>query len=86
MSTIDRLLDPIPIPRLVKVRQGFKRPQVSDVAAELVHKLRAAGAFARVKAGDRVAITAGSRGITGLPLVLKTVAAEIRKAGGEPFL
>ncbi len=86
MSTIDRLLDPIPIPRLVKVRQSFERPQVADVAAELVRKLKAAGAFARVKAGDRVAITAGSRGITGLPLVLKTVAAEIRKAGGEPFL
>jgi Lactate racemase N-terminal domain len=86
MSTIDRLLDPIPIPRLVKVRQSFERPQVADVAGELVHKLGAAAAFARVKKGDRVAITAGSRGITGLPLVLKTIASEIRKAGGEPFL
>ena len=86
MSTIDTLLDPIPIPRLVKVRQSFERPQVADVAAELVAKLRAGGALARVKAGDRVAITAGSRGITGLPLVLKTIASEIRKAGGEPFL
>ena len=86
MSTIDRLLDPIPIPRLVKVRQSFERPQVADVAGELVHKLGTGGAFARVKKGDRVAITAGSRGITGLPLVLKTIASEIRKAGGEPFL
>jgi len=86
MSTIDRLLDPIPIPRLVKVRQSFERPQVADVAGELVHKLGGAAAFARVKKGDRVAITAGSRGITGLPLVLKTIASEIRKAGGEPFL
>ena len=86
MGTIDNLLDPIPIPRMVKVRQSFERPQVADVAGELVRKLKAAGAFARVKAGDRVAITAGSRGITGLPLVLKTVAAEIRKAGGDPFL
>jgi hypothetical protein len=59
---------------------------VADIAGELVQKLRAAGAFARVKKGDRVAITAGSRGITGLPLVLKTVASEVRKAGGEPFL
>ena len=86
MSTIDRLLDPIPIPRLVKVRQSFERPKVADVAGELVRQLQASGAFSRVKAGDRVAITAGSRGITGLPLVLKTVAAEVRKSGGEPFL
>ena len=49
-------------------------------------KLRGGGTLARVKAGDRVAITAGSRGITGLPLVLKTIASEIREAGGEPFL
>jgi hypothetical protein len=86
MSTIDRLLDPIPVPRLVKVRQSFERPQVADVAGELVAKLRAGGTLARVKKGDRVAITAGSRGITGLPLVLKTIASEIRAAGGEPFL
>jgi hypothetical protein len=86
MSTIDRLLDPIPIPRLVKVRQSFERPQVADVAGELVARLRGGGALARVKAGDRVAITAGSRGITGLPLVLKTIVSEVRKAGGEPFL
>ena len=45
MSTIDRLLDPIPIPRLVKVRQSFERPQVADVAGELVRQLLAAGAF-----------------------------------------
>ncbi len=86
MSTIDRLLDPIPIPRLVKVRQSFERPQVADVAGELVARLRGGGALARVKAGERIAITAGSRGITQLPLVLKTIAFEIRKAGGEPFL
>ena len=86
MGTIDNLLDPISIPRIVKVRQSFERPQVVDVAGELVRQLQAAGAFVRVKAGDRVAVTAGSRGITGLPLVLKTIAAEVRLAGGEPFL
>jgi hypothetical protein len=86
MSTIDKLLDPIPIPRLVKVRQSFERPQVTDVAGELVKQLRAGGALAQVKAGDRIAVTAGSRGIAGLPLVLKTIASEIRRAGGEPFV
>ena len=86
MSTIDNLLSGIPIPRMIKVRQTFERPQVADVAGELARKIRAGGAFARVKPGDRVGVTAGSRGITNLPLILKTVASEIRLAGGEPFV
>lgn len=86
MSAIDTLLDGIPIPRMVKVRQVFDRPRVADVEGELTRKLRESGALAKVKPGHRIGITAGSRGITSLPLMLKTVAAEIRRAGGEPFL
>jgi hypothetical protein len=86
MSTIDTLLDPIPIPRMVKVRQTFERPQVADVAGEVAARLRASGTLAGVKPGGRIAVTAGSRGITNLPLVLKTIVSEIRHAGGEPFV
>jgi hypothetical protein len=86
MGTIDTLLDGIPIPRMVKVRQSFERPQVADLAAELIARLRASGTLAGLKPGARIAVTAGSRGITNLPLILKTIASEIRRAGGEPFV
>ncbi len=86
MSAIDNLLDGIPIPRLVKVRQTFERPRVADAAGELVRRFRESGALEKVKPGHRIGITAGSRGITSLPLMLKTLASEIRLAGGEPFL
>jgi hypothetical protein len=86
VSAIDELLDGIPIPRLIKVRQTFERPRIADVEAELVRKLRGSGALARVKRGHRIAVTAGSRGITSLALMLRAVAAEIKRAGGEPFL
>ena len=86
LSTIDNLLDGIPIPRLIKVRQSFERPRIADVEAELVQKLRGSGALAKVKRGQEIAITAGSRGITSLPLMLKVLVAEIKRAGGKPFL
>lgn len=34
MSTIDNLLDPIVIPRMVKVKQRFERPVIHDVVGE----------------------------------------------------
>ena len=86
MSTIDNLLDGVPIPRLIKVRQTFERPRIADVEAELVKKLRASSTLAKVKPGQRIAVTAGSRGITRLPLMLRVLAAEIKRVGGEPFL
>jgi hypothetical protein len=86
VSAIDELLDGIPIPRLIRVRQTFDRPRIGDVEAELVQKLRASGALAKVKPGRKIAVTAGSRGITSLPLMLKVIVAEIKRVGGEPFL
>jgi len=62
-STIDSLLEGIPLPRMVKVRQTFDRPRVVDVEGELVRKLRESGALAKVKPGQKIAVTAGSRGL-----------------------
>jgi hypothetical protein len=86
MSTIDTLVDGIPIPRMVRVRQTFDRPRVGDVEGALIRKIRESGALANVKPGHRIAVTAGSRGITALPLMLKTLVTEIKRVGGDPFL
>jgi hypothetical protein len=86
LSTIDYLLDGITIPRLIKVRQTFERPRIADVEAELVQRLRASGALAKIKRGQKIAVTAGSRGITSLPLMLRVLVAEIKRTGAEPFV
>jgi hypothetical protein len=71
---------------MVKVRQTFDRPRVVDFEGELVRKLRESGALAKVKPGHNIAVTAGSRGIVSLPLMLKILVSEIKRAGGRPFL
>lgn len=86
MSAIDTLLAPIPLPRVVKVRQIFPRPRIDDVEAILTAKLRESGTLQAIRPGQTVAVTAGSRGVTNLALMLKVLVREIRAAGGEPFL
>lgn len=86
MSTIDRLLDPIVIPKVIRIRQKFERPVIADVAAELKAKLQAKAALDQIKPGQKVAITIGSRGITNMPLVIKTVVEEVKRRGAEPFM
>jgi hypothetical protein len=68
------------------VRQRFEAPRVDDVAGHLEALLADSGLAGRIGPGDRVALTAGSRGIRDLVPVLRTVATYVRSAGGEPFL
>ncbi len=86
MSTINRLLDPIPIPRVFKLRQRFEASRIEDVVGELRTALGRKKVLSRIKKGERIAITVGSRGITNQPLLVKTLVEEVRKAGGDPFL
>ncbi len=85
-SAIDTLLAPIPLPPVLRVTQRYDRPQVADVEKELARLVRKKGCFAALKPGQTVAITAGSRGITNLPLMIRTLVREVKAHGGVPFI
>jgi len=74
------------LPDLVRVRQRFDAPSLADVAEELSARLDGLGFGERVRPGARIAITAGSRGIRDLPLVLRLLAERVRDAGGQPLV
>jgi hypothetical protein len=86
VSTIDALLDPVPIPRFVRVRQRFERPVLPDAEGELLARLRQRGVLEPVRPGWRVAIAVGSRGIANQPRLVRALARELRRLGAEPFL
>lgn len=71
MSTIDRLLDSIAVPRMLKVRQTFERPVITDVIGELHARLLAKNVLAKIRPGQKIAITCGSRGISNLPEMVR---------------
>jgi len=74
------------LPNMAKVRQVFDQPKIRDILAKIKEELEKKRLKDRVKPGQRIAVTAGSRGIANIPLILKTVVAELRAVGAEPFL
>ena len=69
---------------LARCRQELLRPRVDNVSAAIADELQKFSTH--VHPGMRIAVTAGSRGIDGIPLILKTVCATLRSMGAEPFL
>lgn len=86
MSAIDDLLRDIPIPKMIRARQFFPRPVLEDAPGALSARLRESGLLDKIRSGQSIAITAGSRGIANIAAMLKTVVNEVRRAGGEPFV
>ena len=76
----------LPLPRFFRVRQELPTDRIEDVAGAVRAELQRIGLGERLKPKASVAITAGSRGIADIPLVIRTVAEVVRAAGGQPFV
>lgn len=74
------------LPKIARVRQSFDRTQLTDVSRAVAAGLRSLDLVARLPAGGRIAITAGSRGINNLVAITRTAADVIRELGGSPFI
>jgi Lactate racemase N-terminal domain len=86
MKVINEILKDIPIPKMVKARQMFHAPELSNVAEEVWNAIRSAGVMNRIDQGDRVAIAVGSRGVAELPSIVRETVSAVKTAGGEPFI
>ena len=73
-------------PLLQLVDQHFSESAPVDVGTAVAAGFERADVHALVTRGDRIAITAGSRGIRDLPAVLRATVAAVREAGGDPFI
>jgi len=74
------------LPSIFRVRQIFDAPRVTDVAAETQAQLARLELGQRIKVGESVAITAGSRGIAGIKLITKAIVDHVKSLGAEPFI
>ncbi|WCK53240.1 lactate racemase domain-containing protein [Aneurinibacillus sp. Ricciae_BoGa-3] len=86
MGIIEELLQDIPLPRMVKVRQKFAAPEIDDVAGAVHQAIADAGVLSRIEAGDRVAIAVGSRGVADIDILTREVVHAVKSAGGRPFV
>jgi len=84
--SIEQLLDHIQIPKMVRVRQNFPRPVLADIAKTVREEMQRPEIIGRIKSGDKIAVTAGSRGIANIVLILREVVATLKAIGAEPFI
>lgn len=76
-------------PRLFRVRQHFQGPRIgdaTDVAAKVHAELASLNLAAQIAPGQRVAITAGSRGIANIKVIVKAIVDFVKQLGAQPFI
>jgi len=76
----------MPYPKMLRVRQQFERPRLENVPGGVRAALEPLELARKIKPGHSVALTAGSRGIANIPIILKTVAGFLKELGARPFL
>ena len=87
-SIVSGLLEAVPIPRVARVRQRFPDEHIpaDRLPDHILGLLAQKGVAAGIRPGMKIAITAGSRGIRNIPLILGTLVRFVRDCGGEPYL
>ncbi|UUO04726.1 nickel-dependent lactate racemase [Blastopirellula sp. J2-11] len=73
-------------PKLFRLRQTFPRPLVTDVIGEVDRQLTMLELSEKVKPGETVAITAGSRGIANIKEIIKAIVDHLKQIGAKPFI
>jgi hypothetical protein len=88
VDVLEQLIQDFKIPKMAKVRQHFPRPRIEkeDIPAVIREELQKDGTLNRIKKGDKVAITAGSRGIANIALILKEIVDNVKAVGAHPFI
>ncbi len=78
----------VPLPEVWTVEQKFDTPPLAldQIEAQVRAAVDALAQDARLKPGAKVAVGSGSRGVDNIVPVIRTVIAELKARGMEPFL
>lgn len=79
-------MEQVTIPRMVTVKQTYSTRKITDISghirAQMEHGLEDKGQYK----GRRIAITAGSRGIPDIDLIIRSVCDVLKEWGARPFV
>jgi hypothetical protein len=73
-------------PQMYRVRQTFDRTRVKDIPATVKEELQNLNLNQKIKPGQRVALTAGSRGVANIAVILKAAVEYLQSLGAKPFI
>ncbi|MCM3761984.1 lactate racemase domain-containing protein [Halalkalibacter oceani] len=86
MSAMVNGRDEICLPKFFPVRQSFVAPEVEDIPDTIKMELSGKEIKGAIKPGDKVAVAVGSRGISNITLITRSVINELKSWGAEPFI
>ncbi len=73
-------------PAMYRVRQHFDTTAISDLPKFIRQELARADLATKVRAGQRMAVAVGSRGISNLPAIVAIVVGYLKELGVRPFI
>jgi len=76
----------MPFPRFLEIEQKVYARRVRDISAAVAEACAASGLNRRVKRGESVAVTVGSRGLANLPVIVRSVVDAVKALGAKPFI
>lgn len=71
---------------MYKIAQKFNYEKIENVEDEIDKQFYIINAQSIIKSGMNIAITAGSRGISNIPAILKSVCRNLKNYGAKPFI
>ena len=74
------------LPKFTKIRQKFDDNAIENIKAAVDEALKRPGTIDRIKPGQRIALTAGSRGLCNVVEILRAVVDRVKAKGAEPFI
>lgn len=86
MNIFDQLLADNQIPRFARVHYQMDGSHIEDIPQAVKQALERPGTLDRIKPGDSVCITAGSRDVANIDKVIRTVCDLVKSVGGKPFI
>jgi hypothetical protein len=76
----------VTLPSLTLVRQIAKQPTITDVVGEVRKQWLNSKIAKRIKKGDRIAVSCGSRGIANIHAIVKATVDTLKELGAQPFI
>lgn len=73
-------------PRMFRLRQKFDARQVTDIPGEVKRQVASLKLNEKIRPGQTVAITAGSRGIAHIGQITRAVVDQMKQLGAIPFI
>jgi hypothetical protein len=86
MSFCNQLINNIALPKFIKAKQNFDTFEIYNVGKEITDGFKQVWITERIKPGQKIGITVGSRGIANLKEIVKLTSDSIKSLGAIPYI